>query len=217
MLSNTRVAIISVVLTAAIIFLSLLDKGMSVPIKMPLETFPKQIGKWSFLNSTSLPQRVKEKLGVDHYLEYDYISPSGQVVNLYVSYFSSMEGKGFHSPRNCMPGAGWDVASLEPLVLEIRYSDSMPVEINNMILQKGADRQVVLYWYQCRGRIIRSEYWEKIYQVLDSIFNRRTDAAFIRVMAPVAVKDGDVEYTTQYLADFTKEIIPILEQYIPGE
>ena len=214
MLSNTRVAIISVVLTAAIIFLSFLDKGMSVPIKRPLEAFPREIGKWSFVNSTSLPQKVEEKLGVDTYLEYDYISPAGQVVNLYVSYFSSMEGKRFHSPRNCMPGAGWDVASLEPLALEIHHSQSMPIEINNMILQKGADRQVVLYWYQCRGRFIRSEYMEKIYQVLDSIFKRRTDGSFIRVMGPA--QNGRTEYTTNYLADFTKEVIPILEEYIPG-
>ena len=214
MLSNTRIAIVCVVLIASIVFLNFLDKGMSVPIKRPLEAFPREIGKWSFVNTTSLPQKVEEKLGVDDYLEYDYVSPARQIVNLYVSYFSSMEGKGFHSPRNCMPGAGWDVASLEPLVLEIRYSDSMPVEINNMILQKGADRQVVLYWYQCRGRFIRSEYMEKIYQVLDSIFKRRTDGSFIRVMGPA--QNGRTEYTTNYLADFTKEVIPILEEYIPG-
>jgi EpsI family protein len=214
MLSNTRVAIISVVLTAAIIFLSFLDKGMSVPIKRPLEAFPREIGKWSFVNTTSLPQKVEEKLGVDDYLEYDYISPAGQVLNLYVSYFTSMEGKGFHSPRNCMPGAGWDVASLKPLAIKIRHSHSMPVEINNMILQKGADRQVVLYWYWCRGRIIRSEYMEKIYQVLDSIFKRRTDGSFIRIMA--SASKGNVEETTPYLKEFAEQIIPVLNDFLPG-
>ena len=214
MLSNTRVAIISVVLTAAIIFLSFLDKGMSVPIKRPLEAFPREIGKWSFVNSTSLPQKVEEKLGVDTYLEYDYISPAGQVVNLYVSYFSSMEGKRFHSPRNCMPGAGWDVASLEPLALEIHHSQSMPIEINNMILQKGADRQVVLYWYQCRGRYIRSEYMEKIYQVLDSILKRRTDGSFIRIMA--SASKGNTEETTPYLKEFAEQVIPVLNDFLPG-
>ena len=211
---NTRVAIISVVFVAAAIFLNFFDKGTSVPIKRQLEAFPRQIGKWSFANSISLPQKVEKMLGVDDYLEYDYVSPAGQVVNLYVSYFSSMEGKGFHSPRNCMPGAGWDVASLEPLALEIHHSQSMPIEINNMILQKGADRQVVLYWYQCRGRFIRSEYWEKIYQVLDSIFKRRTDGSIIRIMAPV--EDANIEHTTQYLADFTKQVIPILDEFLPG-
>ncbi len=212
-LSNSRVQIISVAFVAATIFVNCLDKGMSVTIKRPLETFPKQIGKWSFVNSTSLPQRIEEKLGVDDYLEYDYISRSGQVVNLYVSYFSSMEGKGFHSPRNCMPGADWDEASLDPLVLEIYHSESTPVEINNMILQKGADRQVVLYWYQCRGRFIRSEYMEKIYQV-HSIFKRRTDGSFIRIMAPAS--KGNTEETTPYLKIFAEQVIPILHQFLPG-
>ena len=214
MLSNTRVAIISVVLIGVIIFLSFLDKGMSVPIKRPLKTFPREIGEWSFVNSRSLSQRVKEKLGVDDYLEYDYVSPAGQVVNLYVSYFTSLEGKGFHSPRNCMPGSGWDVASLEPLVLEIRCSESTPVEINNMILQKGDDRQVVLYWYQCRGRYIRSKYMEKIYQVLDSIFKRRTDGSFIRIMAPAS--KGNTEETTPYLKEFAEQVIPVLNDFLPG-
>jgi EpsI family protein len=163
-----------------------------------------------------LSQGVEEKLGVDDYLEYNYISPTGQIVNIYVSYFSSMEGKGFHSPRNCMPGSGWGIASLKPLVLEIHHSGADSIEINKMIIQKGADKQIVLYWYQCRGRFIRSEYMEKIYQVFDSIFKRRTDGSFIRVIAPVGAKDGDIEYTTQYLKDFTEQVIPILKDFLPG-
>lgn len=161
-----------------------------------------------------MSQQAEEMLGVDDYIDYDYVSSAGYAANLYVSYFTSMEGKGFHSPRNCMPGSGWDVISLRPLALQIHHSESTLLEVNNMILQKGADKQVVLYWYQCRGRYIRSEYWEKIYQVFDSISKRRTDAAFVRIMAPAM--DGNTEETTKYLADFTEQVIPILEQYIPG-
>ena len=135
-LSNTRVAIITLAFVGAIVFLNFLDKGMSVPIRKPLDTFPRQIGEWSFVNSSSLSQGVEEKLGVDDYLEYNYISPTGQIVNIYVSYFSSMEGKGFHSPRNCMPGSGWGIASLKPLVLEIHHSGADSIEINKMIIQK---------------------------------------------------------------------------------
>jgi EpsI family protein len=99
--------------------------------------------------------------------------------------------------------------------VQARHSKETPVEINEMILQKGIERQVVLYWYQCRGRFVRSEYMEKIYQVLDSIFKRRTDAAFIRIIAPA--RGGDTDQTTKYLTRFTEQVIPILEQYIPGK
>jgi hypothetical protein len=40
------------------------------------------------------------------------------------------------------------------------------VEINQVVIQKGLDNQLVLYWYQDRGRIVTSEYWAKIYLVL---------------------------------------------------
>jgi EpsI family protein len=213
-LSHARLTLISVVLIGATVFVNTLDKGMNVPISVSLDTFPRQIGEWTFLNSRSLPERVEDKLGVDDYLEWDYVSPAGNVANLYVSYFSSMEGKGFHSPRNCMPGAGWDVASLNPLVLETHHSKKAEVEINEMILQKGIERQVVLYWYQCRGRFVRSEYMEKMYQVLDSILKRRTDGAFIRIMAPV--RGIDTDHTTKHLAGFAEQVIPILDQYVPG-
>ncbi|MCK4486905.1 MAG: EpsI family protein, partial [Desulfobacterales bacterium] len=86
--------------------------------------------------------------------------------------------------------------------------------INNMILQKGADRQVVLYWYQCRGRYIRSEYMEKIYQVLDSILKRRTDGSFIRIMA--SASKGNTEETTPYLKEFAEQVIPVLNDFLPG-
>ena len=52
-------------------------------------------------------------------------------------------------------------------------------------IEKGLDRQLVLYWYQSHGRVVASEYWGKIYSVVDAIRLNRTDAALVRVIAPV--------------------------------
>ena len=214
MLSSARVILLSVILIGASVFVHSLHKGTSVPIRQSLDTFPRQIGEWTLISRRSLSEQIENKLGVDDYLDWEYVSPAGHVASLYISYFSSMENKGFHSPRNCMPGAGWDVASLHPLVLEAHHSKKTEIEINEMILQKGIERQVVLYWYQCRGRFVRSEYMEKIYQVLDSIVKRRTDGAFIRIMGPVSGINTD--RTTTYLTGFTEQVIPILNEYLPG-
>ncbi len=40
--------------------------------------------------------------------------------------------------------------------------------VSEMLIRSGPNYQVVLYWYQNKGRIIASEYWEKIYLVLDA-------------------------------------------------
>ena len=217
MLSNTRITIISILLAvAAIVSYCYVGKIFEVPIKKPLSTFPAQIGNWKWTNQTPLSDKVRKVLGVDDYIQYDYVSADGVPVNLYVSYFSRVGsgGKGYHSPKNCMPGGGWNVIHSELLKLTVSHSRPVAVEINKMVMQKGAEKEVVFYWYQCRGRIINSEYMDKIYLVLDSMFKRRSDGAFIRITAPV--QDGQETKTVEYLKDFTKQVIPVLEEYLLG-
>ncbi len=57
--------------------------------------------------------------------------------------------------------------------------------VNRFVIQRGLDKQVVIYWYQSHGRVVASEYWGKIYTVVDAIRLNRTDAAMIRVICPV--------------------------------
>jgi EpsI family protein len=217
MLSNARITIVSVLLAvAAIVSYRCVGNIVEVPIKKPLSTFPTQIGAWKWINQTPLSDEIRKMLGVDDYIQYDYVSADGVSVNLYVSYFSRVGsgGKGYHSPKNCMPGGGWNVIHSEPLTLTVSHSRPVAVEINKMVMQKGAEKEVVFYWYQCRGRIINSEYMDKIYLVLDSMFKRRSDGAFIRIMAPV--QDGQEAKTVEHLKDFTQQVIPVLEEYLPG-
>ena len=215
MLSHIRIIIVCILLFATTIFLHNFSKGTEVPIKQSLDNFSGTIGNWTCTSNSQLSPATIKMLGVDDYISRDYQAPNGRIINLYVSYFACMEGKGFHSPRNCMPGSGWDIASLKPLTLYIRHSEGTPVVINQMIMQKGAKQQIVLYWYHCRGRIIHSEYMEKIYQVIDSIFKRRTDGSFIRIMAPS--DKGDKTLRLNNMKEFTRHVIPLLEEYLPGK
>ncbi len=217
MLSNARLTVVSIFLAvAAIVSYCYVGNIVEVPIKKPLSTFPTQIGAWKWINQSPLSDGVRKVLGVDDYIQYDYVSEDGMPVNLYVSYFSrtGSGGKGYHSPKNCMPGGGWNVLHSEPLTLTVSHSRPLAVEINKMLMQKGAGKEVVFYWYQCRGRIISSEYMDKIYLVLDSVFKRRSDGAFIRIMSPA--QDGQEAKTVEYLKNFTKQVIPVLEEHLPG-
>ncbi len=87
------------------------------------------------------------------------------------------------------------------------------VNVNRIIIQKGIEKQVVLYWYHSRGRVIASEYWAKIYLVLDAIRMNRTDGALVRVMSPV----GDSQDAAERQAiGFVKELFPLLEPHLPA-
>lgn len=213
MLSNLRIVIVFLLFIITFALLQVSDSVKETPIKKGLNTFPQETGKWTLTNTRRLSNRVIKMIGVDDYIDYDYAAPDGSIVNLYVSYFNGKTG-GYHSPRNCLPGSGWNVVNIKPLKLDINNSETGPFQVNLMIVQKGIDKQVVVYWYQNRGRIIASEYWGKIYLVLDSIFKRRKDGSFIRIMAPV-YKDS-IDETAGYLKEFAERVVVILREFIPG-
>jgi len=83
-----------------------------------------------------------------------------------------------------------------------------PVTARRVVIQKGLDRQLVIYWYQSHGRTIASEYSSKAYLVLDSIRQHRSDAAIVRVVSPV---DGEAA-----AIDFIRALQPVLPRFIPN-
>ncbi len=93
-------------------------------------------------------------------------------------------------------------------------SGGSTVKIAELIIQNGPARQVVFYWYQNRGRIIASEYWEKVYLVLDALLMHRRDGAFVRIMIPcgtdkIAVAEAELE-------KFAGRALETLKQFLPG-
>ena len=84
------------------------------------------------------------------------------------------------------------------------------------MIQKGLDRQLVLYWYQGRGRIVGSEYLSKIYLVLDAARYNRTDAAIVRVVVGVPGTTPEAEAAAEKTAlGFVNEMLPALGKFLP--
>ncbi len=207
-----KVGILCLLLLGAAGFVHSFDSEAETDIKIPLSHFPHEIGKWKAQNDMDLLDSVAAILGVDDYAFRDYRSPEGTTINFYASYFTANNrNKGFHSPLNCMPGSGWSVTSTE--TVDVLLPDGNEVQVRKMLLQRGSQYQMSFYWYQCRSRIIASEYWERIYRVLDSIRYSRTDGAFIRLI--VTGSDGDVEVQEE-LNKFAGQVIPLLEEHFPG-
>jgi EpsI family protein len=87
--------------------------------------------------------------------------------------------------------------------------------IKKVVVQKGSEQQVVLYWFQNRGRIIASEYWEKVYLVVDAIFKQRRDGSFIRIIGHVPKGDYKDKFM-QEMIDFAGSVVGIASDFIPG-
>jgi len=189
------------------------DNIKEVPIAKSLDEFPRHIGKWNLSDQVILKEDIIQMLGVDTYKQLVYQSPDNMPIELYVSYFNQLkEGKQFHSPKNCLIGSGSTVLRTE--IIKIPQGNGQnQIPVNLMVLQNGDKRQYILYWFQCRGRIMRSEYEERISRVLDAILKKRTDGSYIRISSFENVHDQrDIE---KALVDFASQTIPILRQYIP--
>jgi EpsI family protein len=188
--------------------------GNVVKALKPFSTFPKNVGEWAG-REDHFDQKTYALLGVDDSLLCNYFSPSGKHVQLYIGYYESQQqGDQIHSPKNCMPGAGWNIVetSLETIPsLEVRAERFSVIK---MILEREGKRHIVLYWFQSRGRIVASEYKQKMYQVLDSIIKKRTDGAFVRLLSPLPSHENGA--IPPYMAEFAGRLLPILKQYIPS-
>lgn len=178
----------------------------------PFDQFPLEIEDWVGKKG-ELNDKVYNILGVEDYILANYYKGDTDMINLYVGFYQSQkEGDIIHSPKNCMPGTGWNITrtSIESVSLG---EGKETIKVIKLLLQRGPEKQVVLYWFQSRGRIIASEYMQKIWLVIDSIFKHRTDGSFVRLISPV-IKDEPT--TTQVLKEFAKRVYPILTEHIPS-
>ncbi len=127
--------------------------------------------------------------GFTEYMRRDYALPDGTEFGLYMGYYDEQrQGKTIHSPRNCLPGAGWDPVGQS--VITIDTDNHGQVGINRYELVNGQARAIVYYWYQGRGRIAHNEYLVKYELLRDAAVHGRTEEALVRIVVPV--KDDNV-------------------------
>ncbi|MEN8140599.1 MAG: exosortase C-terminal domain/associated protein EpsI [Thermodesulfobacteriota bacterium] len=176
------------------------------PLK-PLSEFPANLGDFQVVNDRTFGAEVLGSLGVDHYIMRAYKNPDGYLLWLYIGFYESQsQGEIIHSPKHCMPGSGWN-----PVInTEVTLAGG-PV-IDQMLLQKGEERQLAHYWYQGRGRVVANEYVDRGYMVLDSLLKKRSDGALIRITGPGADFAGD----TRKQHHFAQELLAVLDEYLPS-
>jgi EpsI family protein len=176
----------------------------------PLSSLPLTLDGWSGREAAPLADDVVALLGVDDYINRRYARSGGAPIGVYVGYYHTQrQGDTIHSPQNCLPGAGWrPVASR---ATDVPVGDRT-LRVNEYIIQKGLDRQVVLYWYQGRGRVVANEYANKALLMLDAATVNRTNGGLVRVIAPVVTT---TEAAAAELHAFVAALFPQLSKLLP--
>jgi EpsI family protein len=216
---RARVIVVLLVLAATSVAVARAYRTEEVPPRLSFALLPMQLGTWIGMPNPPLTEKVLDVLKLDDYVGRLYQIPNGPMADLYVGYWKSQrQGGAIHSPQNCLPGAGWEPVSQRTLTIpDPRNPSAEPIGLNRFVIQKGLDKQLVLYWYQSRGRVVGSEYWSKLYLILDAARYNRTDAALVRVVVPVRDTTAEAEAAAeQHALDFVNVLLPALGAHLPN-
>jgi EpsI family protein len=207
-----RAVTILLVAQAGIMYSS--NRPEALPPSRPLADLPSVLGPWTLQQEGVLDAETEEVLKADDVLIRDYADTAGgRVADLYVAAFRSQRnGKAPHSPKNCLPGAGW--TPLDQTVEMIDPGTGSPIPVNRYVIAHGDSRSLVLYWYQSRDRAVASEYKAKFWVIADAIRLNRTDTALIRVIVPIG--DRDSARAEKTAIDFLRAFYPPLRQILPS-
>ena len=209
---SVRAALAAALLLGALVVLQFRSAGEAVPMRKGFDTFPSRIAGWQERQSNNLDLEIVNLLKMIDYVMRRYADRDGHNLWFYIGYWSTQrKGAQIHSPRNCLPGGGWEPIEASRVIVPLPGGRA-PIEVNRYLIQKDRDQQVVLYWYQSQDKAVAGELAAKIEMVRSAITRNRTDGALIRVSAPVS---GGVAATTDILVAYVQALYPILTEYLP--
>lgn len=208
---NSRIAtpILIVVLLIGGVFINWFNQRGETNIeRKSLSEISTELGDWRQKgNEIRFDQQTESVLRTTDYTMREYVLPNDRLANLYVGYYASQRtGATYHSPQNCLPGAGWVMT--QPELIEIKTPDGKTFTANKFIIENGVYTEVLIYWYQGRGRFTASEYTDKINTIWDSVSRRRSDGALVRVMTSVGNSEAEATQSAIDLAARTADKLP---------
>lgn len=159
----------------------------AVPIEGPLASVLADAPGFEIVEQT-ITANERRVAGMTDYVARAYRRDSTVAFTTFVSYYDKQtQGKTIHSPRNCLPGAGWEIVSggLRELVIDGRVHI-----VNRYVLKNGSATALAYYWYQGRGRVTANEYRVKWNLLRDAALYGRTEEALVRVVVPVRVSSA---------------------------
>jgi len=212
--SSMRFAVLLIAIVAAgVVVNAWAYLGEAHVNRKELKNFPVQIGEWRQIGPDYvMDDATLAVLRASDYLQRDYRTADGQSANFYVGYYASQrDGASYHSPLNCLPGSGWTLS--QPGKAMIPLPDGSSFAANKYVIENGDTRSLMIYWYQGRGREVASEYWGKIYTVIDSVRLRRSDGAMVRVTVPLGSSE---EVALKAATDLSSKTAAALGDFVPN-
>lgn len=157
-------------------------RQVAVHLAAPLNTIFAEVTGYR-VQQQKVSDDERRVAGMTDYIGQVYWRDSMPAFSIYVGYYDRQtQGHTIHSPRNCLPGAGWEVLSGAPRAVQVGTTSYV---VNRYVLKNGAATAVAYYWYQGRGRVVASEYRVKWNLLRDATILGHTEEALVRLIVPI--------------------------------
>ena len=162
----------------------------------------------------TISDQERRVAGMTDYVARVYRRDNAVAFTTFVSYYDRQtQGKTIHSPRNCLPGAGWEIVSGGPLLVR---AGAETYSVNRYVLKNGKASAIAYYWYQGRGRVTANEYRVKWNLLRDAAFYGRTEEALARVVVPVrSERAEDLVAADAQAQEVVRKMIPEVAGVLP--
>ncbi len=172
-------------------------------LAQPLDSISREIDGFVGSDNPPLNDHVLHELKCSSYLSRTYVK-RGVQADLFIAYYAEQRaGESMHSPKHCLPGAGWEIWDYGKTNIQ---ANGRSFEINKYSIANSGERRLVLYWYQSKGRIIASEYMGKVLLARDALLQNSTAASIVRITVP------DQPVALDYARGLASELIPQLQR-----
>ena len=203
---------VAVAVTVLAIIIHTTEHRTVVPERQSFAKLPLEFPGWR-VQKVPLDVATERVLGADDYIVLDLLSPEGEQFNLYIAYLEAQgEGRSWHSPRQCLPGGGWQLEVQE--VIPVGPNNPLGHPYNRVVMKSGDARYLVYYWYDQRGRAFADEIWMKIVLMWDVATQQRSDGAMVRLMTPID-REEDIADADARLVELRNWLRGVLPAYVP--
>jgi EpsI family protein len=184
----------------------------SLPVLAPLDQFPASVGSWRMVQEYKMEKEIADVLKADDTLNRVYASAEQPTAaSLFIAFFKTQRtGQAPHSPKNCLPGSGWEPSATG--TLDIALPGGRTIGVNRYVVSRGDEKSVVLYWYNSHNRVIAKELTAKLWLVADSVRYNRSDTALVRVVVPVRAQDEKTAVDTA--VSFVRAMFPEVQKQL---
>jgi EpsI family protein len=212
-MNGSRILLSCALIAGALLVIQFRSHGQPVELQRSLVDFPERLTGWHFQEGAQLDEQTLGILKMSEYILRRYVDFAGRSLWLYIGYWDTQrKGAQIHSPKNCLPGSGWEPLEASRITVALAPNDS--VTVNRYLVQKDEDQQLVTYWYAAQGQAVASEIDAKLLGIKNAILHNRTDGALIRLLSPIY---GTVEQTFDMQVAYIRSIYPQLQLYLPRE